>query len=97
MDNIIAMENLVEQVPELKLRKRVETRTIHWSDVRENKSLIEGDVIPIISWVDDTGYQWTHADVMLYIKTLHTYDKHIEKIEASIMSERKTVKMETVH
>ena len=92
-----AMEQLVEQVPELNLRKRTETRTVHWTDVRENKNLREGDVIPMISWVDDAGYQWTHADVMLYIKTLHTYDKHIESLDAFIMSVRKTVKMEVVH
>lgn len=88
--NNLAMEQLLEQVPELKLRKRVETRTIHWTDVRENKSLREGDVISMISWVDDSGYQWTRADVMYYIKSHNTFDKPIEQI----LSERKTVKME---
>ena len=90
--NDLSMDQLVNQVPELKLRKRTETRTVHWTDVRENKSLREGDVIPMISWVDDAGYQWTRADVMYYIKLHNAFDKPTEQL----LSERKTVKMETV-
>lgn len=89
------MEQLLEQVPELKakLRKRSETRTIHWSDVRENKSLREGDVIPVVSWTDDTGYQWTRADVMYHIKLHEAFDK-----PAPVQfCDRPTVKMSTVH
>lgn len=87
------MDHFISQVPELNLCKRVEYRTIHWSDVRENKSLREGDVIPMISWVDDTGHQWTRADVMYYIKLHNAFDKPTEQL----LAERKTVKMETVH
>jgi hypothetical protein len=91
--NELAMDQLVEQVPELKLRKRTETRTIHWSDVRENKNLREGDVIPVISWVNDAGTQWTRADIMYYIKLCNAFDTPTEQL----LSERKTVKMELVH
>jgi len=98
--NELAMDQLVQQVPDLKLRKRVETRTIHWSDVRENKNLHEGDVIPVISWVDDAGYQWTHADIRLYMTSINAFDKSLEQLDTiieQIQSERKTVKMELVH
>ena len=88
----IEMDHLISQVPELTLRKRVEYRTIHWSDVRENKSLREGDKIECVSWVDDSGYQWTRAGVMYYIKLHNAFDKPTEQL----LSERKTVKMETV-
>ena len=72
--NNLAMEQLVEQVPELKLRKHVETRTIHWSDVRENKSLKEGDVIECVSWVSDNGFQWTRLHMIEYIMTRNCLD-----------------------
>ena len=89
----LGMDQLVEQVPELNLRKRVETRTIHWSDVRENKTLREGDVIPMISWVSDDGVQWTKADIMYYIKLCNAFDTPTEQL----LSERKTVQMELIH
>jgi hypothetical protein len=89
----LGMDQLVEQVPELKLRKRTEYRTIHWSDVKENKNLREGDVIPAVSWVNDAGVQWTRADIMYYIKLHNAFDKPTEQLR----SERKTVKMELVH
>ena len=92
MNDTTAMETLLTQVPQLKLRKREETRTIHWSDVRENKSLQEGDVIPVISWVDDAGHQWTRADVMHYINLQECCDN-----PNILYSRLKTVKMETVH
>ena len=90
--NNLAMEQLIMQVPELNLRKRNETRTIHWSDVREDKSLREGDVIHMISWVDDAGHQWTRADVMYYIKLHNAFDKPTEQL----LAEHNTTKMEIV-
>ena len=76
--NMAEMDNLITQVPELNLRKRIEYRTIHWSDVRENNNLHEGDVIECISWVDDTGYQWTRADIMYHIKLHNVFINPIE-------------------
>lgn len=70
----MTMEQLVAQVPELNLRKRVEKRTTHWSDVRENKSLKEGDVVECVSWVNDTGFQWTSLHLISYIKTRNLVD-----------------------
>ena len=75
----MTMEQLVAQVPELNLRKRVETRTTHWSDVRENNNLREGDVIECISWADESGYQWTRADIMYHIKLHNVFDNPIEQ------------------
>jgi hypothetical protein len=77
-----SIDQLVEQVPELNLRKRTDTRTIHWSDVRENKALREGDVIQIISYVDDSGRQWTRADIMCYIKLNEAFDNPIDQLIA---------------
>lgn len=64
------MEQLLAQVPELqkKLKKRVDIRTTHFKDLEVNPMAIVGQVVKYESWVDDTGYQWTRADVMLYIK-----------------------------
>lgn len=72
--NNMTMEELIAQAPELNLRKRVEKRTIHWSDVRENKSLKEGDVIECVSWVSDNGFQWTRLHMIEYIMTRNCLD-----------------------
>jgi hypothetical protein len=91
--NNLEIDHLITQVSELKLRKRTEYRTIHWSDVKENKNLREGDVIPMISWVNDDGVQWTKADIMYYIKLCNAFDTPTEQL----LSERKTVQMELIH
>ena len=72
--NNIAMDQLVKQVPELNLRKRVETRTTHWSDVRENPALKEGEVVECVSWVTENGFQWTSLHLISYIKTRNIVD-----------------------
>ena len=70
----MTMEQLVAQVPELNLRKRVETRTTHWSDVRENPALKEGEVVECVSWVTENGFQWTSLHLISYIKTRNLVD-----------------------
>lgn len=72
--NNMTMEELVAQVPELNLRKRVEKRTTHWSDVRENPNMKEGEVVECVSWVNDNGFQWTSLHLISYIKTRNLVD-----------------------
>ena len=73
------MENLLAQVPELKLMKRVEKRTTHRKDIEEAvflKNIVgnEGEVVNYEFWVDDNGYQWTRPDVLRYIKVNNLLD-----------------------
>ena len=75
------MENLVAQVPELKLKKKTETRTIHWSDVRENKNLEEGMVIYLDIWYDDKGTHWGRSDILYHMKLNNLMDKVKNNVE----------------
>lgn len=64
------MENLVKQVPELKLRKRVETKILHRNDLSnpEYKGHREGDVLNLVWYTDEKGKQWFKTDVQYYIQ-----------------------------
>ena len=70
----MTMEQLIELAPELNLRKRVEKRTTHWSDVRENPAIKEGEVVECVSWVTENGFQWTSLHLISYIKTRNLVD-----------------------
>ena len=74
------MEQLVAQVPELKLIKKVETRTTHYKDIQEAQFLKtpvgkEGEVLQLEFWFDDTGKQWTRSDVLYYMKLMECIDR----------------------
>lgn len=77
------MENLVSQVPELKLRKRVETKTLHRNDLSnpEYKGRKAGDVITLVWYTDENGKQWFKADVQYYIKLQGIIDREKEMVE----------------
>jgi len=62
------MEHLVAQVPELKLRKRTETRTIHKNDLVNYPNNKVGDVLTFVFYTDDNGRTWSKADLDYYIK-----------------------------
>lgn len=79
------MENLVAQVPELKLTKKVETRTTHFKDIQEavflkNTVGKEGDVLTIEIWSDAQGHHWSRADVLYYMKVNNLLDSAHELI-----------------
>lgn len=77
------MENLVKQVPELKLRRRSEIKTLHRNDLSNPayKGKRAGDVITLVWYTDDKGKQWFKADVMYYIKLQELIDREKSKIE----------------
>lgn len=64
------MDNLVSQVPELKLKKSVETRSIHRNDLSnpKYKGMRVGSEIKLVTWHAPNGKQWTKADIMFYIQ-----------------------------
>lgn len=68
------MEHLVAQVPELKLRKRIETRTIHKNDLVNYPNNKVGDVLTFVFYTDDNGRTWSKADLDYYIKVCHLLD-----------------------
>ena len=68
------MEHLVAQVPELKLRKRTETRTIHRTDLANYPNNKVGDVLTFVFYTDDNGRTWTKADLDYYIKVCNLLD-----------------------
>ena len=81
------MENLVAQVPELKLVKKIEKRTTHRKDIDEAvflKNVVgrEGEVVTFEIWTNDSGYQWTRPDILLYMKENNILDrlKNIQEI-----------------
>lgn len=79
------MENLLAQVPELKLTKKIEKRTTHRKDIDEAvflKNVVgkEGEVVTLEIWRDDNGYQWTRADVLYYMKVNNLLDSAHELI-----------------
>ena len=59
------MKVLLEQVPELskKLRVQHNTKTIHRNDLKNFPEYKEGDVVKFTTWIDKTGYQWNEAMV----------------------------------
>lgn len=68
------MEHLVAQVPELKLRKRTETRTIHKNDLPHYPNNKVGDVLTFVFYTDDNGRTWSKADLDYYIKVCNLLD-----------------------
>lgn len=79
------MENLLAQVPELKLTKKIEKRTTHFKDIDEAVFLKNavgkvGDVVTLEIWTDDNGYQWTRADVIHHMKVNNLIDTANELI-----------------
>lgn len=79
------MENLVAQVPELKLTKKIEKRTTHYKDIQEavflkNTVGKEGDVLNLEIWHDAHGNQWSRADVLYYMKVTNLLDSAHELI-----------------
>lgn len=77
------MENLVSQVPELKLRKRTETKVLHRNDLSnpEYKGKKAGDVITLVWYTDEKGKQWFKADVMYYIQLQAIIDRENELVD----------------
>lgn len=68
------MENLIEQVPELKLKLNKEHRTIHQNDLAEYPDRNVGDVIQLTWATDPNGNQWYRADIMYYISICSVQD-----------------------
>ena len=61
------MEDLLSQVPELRLRKSVGTRTIHRNDLHNYPDHREGDVIKLVAYYDPKNTRWSEADLKYYI------------------------------
>ena len=61
------MVDLASEVPELQLRKRVSTRSIHKADLSKYPNNKVGDVIEIVSYKAPDGTIWTNLDVKYYI------------------------------
>lgn len=77
------MENLVSQVPELKLRRRSETKTLHRNDLSnpEYKGHKAGDVLTLVWYTDDKGVHWREADVRYYIQLQGIIDREKALVE----------------
>ena len=67
------IDSLVAQCPELKLVKKTATRTTHYKDVQEGSKHPVGHVEVLEYWTNDSGYQYTRTDLMLYIKECEAY------------------------
>ena len=83
------MENLLAQVPELKLTKKVETRTTHAKDISEAVFLKTtvgkvGEVITFEIWHDANGVKWTRSDVLHYMKISNLLDNVKNPVEMDL-------------
>ncbi len=70
-----SIDALVAQCPELKLVKKTATRTTHFKDVQAGDTNNVGHSEKIEFWTNDSGYQYTRTDLMLYIKECEAYSK----------------------
>ena len=61
------MEELIADVPELRLRKSVGKRTIHRNDKERYPDHREGDVIELVAYYDPNNTRWSEADLKYYI------------------------------
>lgn len=61
------MEDLLSQVPELRLRKSVGKRTIHRNDLHNYPDHNEGDVIELVAYYDPKNVRWSEADLKYFI------------------------------
>lgn len=77
------MENLVKQVPELKLRRQSGIKTLHRNDLSNPayKGKRAGDVITLVWYIDENGKQWFKADIMYYIKLQSIIDSETTLID----------------
>lgn len=79
------MDKFIHQVPELKLRTRIDSIQLHRNDVANYPGHKEGDVVKFKWYSDDNGKQWFDADIKYYIQLQGIIDREKALVEESEM------------
>jgi len=70
------IEHMIEQMPEFKITKKIEYRTVHFKDDELLKTFKEGHKIECVFYVDKEGKHWKEADIVYYYNFNMKMDKY---------------------